>query len=793
MIERAALTLLTAGFSVIPTGDNKKASIPWAQYQAQQMTSDQAKQHFANAARLAIIGGKVSGNLECLDVDDPTTYQPFLDLLEMRCPGLPGKLLKRQTPSGGYHLVYRSCGPVAGNLKLACDQAGEVRIETRGEGGYFLSPPSKGYKVIYGSMTECPTLTAAEVEAIHTTAKAFDLRESTKGGSGPRTSDNSKSPGSQFNQAHEVADILEAKGWKEDRRTTLGQGWTRPGKDSDTSGVLLDDTGNFYVFSSNAHPLEPGQSYSAFGLFTMYDHGGDFSAAAKALADEGLGEHRNRETKQKERPEPLPDELLPVAEFDFALLPDALRPWAQDICERVQCPPDFVGAGIMASLAAVIGRKVGIRPQARTDWTEVPNLWALVVGRPGVLKSPALEEALAPLKRLIAQAKDKHAGAFADYKKNQSVAKLRAEAGEKAARQKLAKDPGADVSELLSVDEPDAPTLKRYKANDTSAASLGELLRQNSNGLLVYRDELVSLLKGLDREDQAEGRGFYLTAWNGNSPYTFDRIGRGLNLNIEAVCLSILGGTQPGRLAEYIRHAVKGGAADDGLIQRFGLMVWPDTGGTWKNVDRWPDTEAKNRAFKVFDYLDKLTPANIDAQQDTDLDGNPDGLPYLRFDAGGLELFLEWRTDLETRLRGGDLPPALESHFAKYRKLIPALALIIHIADGGSGPVTEKATLQALAWGDYLETHARRAYGATSQPGVTTAKAILHRIKKGDLSASFSSRDVWRPGWAMLSDRDQVAEGLRLLVDYGHLREERNEKTGGAPATTFHAVHGGEL
>jgi len=491
-------------------------------------------------------------------------------------------------------------------------------------------------------------------------------------------------------------------------------------------------------------------------------------------------------------PEPLPDELLPVAEFDFALLPESLRPWAEDICERVQCPPDFVAAGIMASLAAVIGRKVGIRPQSRTDWTVVPNIWALVVGRPGVLKSPALDAALAPLNRLVAKANEDHTGADAEYRKEQAVAKLRAEAGEKAARKKLAENPDADVSALLAVDEPDTPTLKRYKANDTSPASLGELLRQNANGLLVYRDELVSLLKGLDREDQAEGRGFYLTAWNGDSPYTFDRIGRGLNLNIEAICLSILGGTQPGRLAEYIRHAVKGGAADDGLIQRFGLLVWPDTGGTWKDVDRWPDTDAKNQAFKVFDYLDKIDPATIGAAQDTDLDGNPDGLPYLRLDAGGLELFQEWRFELETRLRGGDLPPALESHFAKYRKLIPALALIIHLADEGSGPVTEKATLQALAWGDYLETHARRAYGVTSRPGVTTAKAILHRIKKGDLPASFSSRDIWRNGWAMLSDSEQVAEALRLLVDYGHLREERNDETRGRPSTTFHVIEGGK-
>jgi hypothetical protein len=442
-------------------------------------------------------------------------------------------------------------------------------------------------------------------------------------------------------------------------------------------------------------------------------------------------------------------------------------------------------------MSSIIGLKVGIRPQRSTDWTVVCNLWALIVGRPGVLKSPALEAALSPLKRLISKALADHEAVNCDFQTEQAVFKLQMEAKEKEARAKLKNDSGADVADLLRVDSTEPPTLKRYMVNDSTPAALGELLRQNPNGLLVYRDELVSLLKGLDREDQAEGRGFYLTAWNGDSSYTCDRIGRGMNLHIPSVCLSILGGTQPGRLSEYIREAVRGGAADDGLIQRFGLMVWPDTGGTWKNVDRYPDTDAKNQAFKVFEYLDSLDIQAIEANQDTTIEGEPDGIPYLRFSPEGLELFTEWRVVLEARLRSGELPPALESHFAKYRSLVPSLALILHLAAGGIGPVSETATLQALGWSEYLETHAMRAYTAGLQPKVTTAKAILKRIKKGDLPASFSSKDVWRPGWSGLSDSADVNEALNMLLDYGYLKSEQKE-TGGRSATIFHA-HGSLL
>ena len=483
-------------------------------------------------------------------------------------------------------------------------------------------------------------------------------------------------------------------------------------------------------------------------------------------------------------PQPLPDGLPPVAAFDFALLPETLKPWAADIVDRVQCAPDFVAVTIMAALGTVLGRKIGMRPQSQTDWTVTPNQWALVVGRPGVLKSPAMEAALSPMKRLAAQANELHRMEMQDHKVAVKLAKLRADESEKAARKLLAKDANANLSQYLLDAEIEAPALRRYIANDTTAAALGELHRQNHNGLMVFRDELVSLLKALDREDNAEARGFYLTGWNGDSPYTFDRIMRGMNLHIPAVCLSLLGSTQPGRIADYVRHAVRGGSGDDGLIQRFGLLVWPDIGGEWRNVDRFPNSDAKREANRVFDYLDKLEPENVGALQDTDHNGQPDGLPYLRFaDAGG-EIFLEWRTQLETRLRSSELHPAMESHLAKYRKLVPGLALILHLAEGHSGPVSEKATLQALAWAEYLETHVQRAYASVSSPEVSAAKAIIQRLRKGDLKTSFSSRDVWRPGWANLSDRQLVADALELLTDLDWLRSHKQE-TAGRTATVY--------
>ena len=111
----------------------------------------------------------------------------------------------------------------------------------------------------------------------------------------------------------------------------------------------------------------------------------------------------------------------------------------------------------------------------------------------------------------------------------------------------------------------------------------------------------------------------------------------------------------------------------------------------------------------------------------------PDTPPFLRFDPEALEAFTEWRTGFEAELRTGDLYPALESHLAKYRKLVPALTLAFHLADGHHGPVGFASTLRALHWSVYLQTHARRCYGVAQSGEKDTARRILERIARGDL------------------------------------------------------------
>jgi 5S rRNA maturation endonuclease (ribonuclease M5) len=472
------------------------------------------------------------------------------------------------------------------------------------------------------------------------------------------------------------------------------------------------------------------------------------------------------EAPEWQDPQPLPADLPAVPPFNFDCLPGTLRSWIEDISERMQCPPDFPAIGAMIALGSLVGRKIGVRPKRFDDWLVIPNLWGCVVGRPGVMKTPALEQPLLPLRRLVAEAFDEHENAMRDHKVNavlrtQQKKLVERKIGKhlKAGDEQAARD---EVVAHLEKDD-DKPACRRYEVNDSTIEKLGALLAENPNGLLLFRDELSGFLRSLDREDRAGDRAKYLEMWAGTGELTYDRIERG-TVRIPSNTLSILGGIQPDVLMAYVRETVRGGTGNDGLVQRFQLFVWPDAPKKWRNVDRWPNTEAKNEAFAVFEYLDGLTAESVGAVK------LEEGIPFLRFTDDAQERFDAWRAELERKLRSDTEHPAFEAHLAKYRKLVPALALLSHLADRNTGPVSSDALNKALLWATYLEAHARRIYSAVLRPDTAAARELAKHLQRGDLQERFKLREVYRKGWTGLSSKEDAEAATEILCDLGWIR-----------------------
>ena len=477
-----------------------------------------------------------------------------------------------------------------------------------------------------------------------------------------------------------------------------------------------------------------------------------------------------------------PTGLPSVLPFDYNLLPGTLRDWVSDIAERMQCPPDFPAVTAMIALAGTVGRQVGIRPKRFDDWTVVPNLWAALIGRPSMMKTPPLKATLQPLDILNGAEIESYTQRYAEFEKEREVGRLRKSVLERKIKAAIraGKDYGHLSAEMAEIDRMLKPIRRRYVVNDCTVRALGQILSENPYGVIAVRDELIGLLKFLESVGQESSRAFFLEGWDGNGAHEIDRIGRG-NVRIEGVCISLIGTIQPGPLQQYLRDAVEGGSGDDGLMQRFQLAVWPDDPSEWKNIDRKPDQSAANTVYDVFSNLNKLTPEMIGAEFNI---FDYRAIPYLRFSDTAQGLFTEWMVARENRLRQGLEDSAMESHMTKFRSLIPSLALLIHLAEFYTGPVNHDALERAIGWGDYLLSHARRIYASAQMAGNRSEDLLANKIQHGHLEDGFTVRDVYTRHWTDLDDRLQIEQDLQQLTEYGWVRPEK-PATGGRPTIKY--------
>lgn len=456
---------------------------------------------------------------------------------------------------------------------------------------------------------------------------------------------------------------------------------------------------------------------------------------------------------QAERwPDPIPigREQTDLPRMTEDMLSPSLRPWLWDIAERLQVPLEYPAVSAICSLGSVIGRKVVICPKRFDDWSETANLWGVIVGPPSVLKTPAMRAALLPIHRLEDAAAAKH----------------------KAACDAT----GADESD--GADR--VPPQRRYITRDATIEALGILFQANPNGLLLARDELMGWLRTMERDGHEGDRAFYLEAWTGNGRHSTDRVTR--KLTAHSMCLSLLGGIQPGPLAKFIREATTESSGNDGLMQRLQLAVWPHPPSEYRLVDRPPDKESEARAIAVFQRVDDLEPQKIGAIHDEQSGW------FLRFGSDAQDDYLQSLEALERRLRAEGEHPAVIAHLGKYRGLVPKLALVFHVAEcaanGSGGPVTRDALRLALRWASYLEAHARRIYGQVIEPGHQESHALADRIRSGSLCDPVTAREVTRKRWRDLSSTHAVQVALEKLVELHWLRPERTE-TGGRPSIRY--------
>jgi len=469
-------------------------------------------------------------------------------------------------------------------------------------------------------------------------------------------------------------------------------------------------------------------------------------------------------------PEELPSLFAPVAKFDPNLLPEKLRAWVLGGADNLQAPPDYIAVAAMVEMGSLIGRKVAIHPKRFERWCTVPNLWGAIIGPPSVKKTPCIKYALGPIRQLQSEAMERFKEDEKQFQRDRTLfmaqidqhkvdLKTAVKNGEDARAEQLA-------SEIVDLEEQaKTPTHRQYYTSDSTIEKLAVLLTENPNGLLQERDELMGWLRGMDKAGHEQDRAFYLETWDGDGAYVANRISRD-PVHCEGMCLSVFGGIQPGPTAEYVADTMCGGVRDDGMLQRFQLTVWPDPNGNWTYVDKLVDSTVCKTAESVFRHLDQLTAESVGATIPED------GLPFLRFDDPAQQLFIDWITALNTEKITRDEHPAIQSHLTKYESLMPSLALILHLADGHTDPVSVEAAAKAADWCEYLESHARRLYGSDVQGEARAARLLAEKIIAGKVEDDWPTWKIYRQNWSGL-DKDATESALVTLEQCGWLKVER--------------------
>ncbi|MBY0273035.1 MAG: DUF3987 domain-containing protein [Alphaproteobacteria bacterium] len=491
----------------------------------------------------------------------------------------------------------------------------------------------------------------------------------------------------------------------------------------------------------------------------------------------------NSQTITQAEPLPVKNTLLPVLPMTLDMLPVPFQPWVRDICNRRQCPLDFVAIPAILMMASLIGARCSIKPNSQDDWTVVPNLWGGILGDPGTLKSPICSEVLFPFGHLELKAKKEYTEKKSQYEAEKVVFLEAKNALEHQIKEAI--ETGSE-EELTSLKDqlaallkkcPPEPHFKRYKVSDTTLEKMHEILSQNSGGVLIYRDELMGFLESWEKKGHESDRSFYLEAWNGDKPYTIDRMGRG-TIHAQNICVSILGTTQPDKITAYLNKALTK-LDNDGLLQRFQLLVYPDK-TPWKVVDQYPDSFAKNRILHICKTIDAMVFTEHGAKAAEPLYEGQHTIPYFRFSWEAQQFFHDWIKQLQEKLEGNDHPIILQ-HLSKYRSLMPSLALIfhiIHIADGQKDrDVTLESAKKAAACCDYLESHARRIYGMVLDttfdpfPKPSKAEELLAWMKKqsNNINDPLTRRFILR--YSKFRSSKELDPLLYDLIQMGYIQE----------------------
>lgn len=299
--------------------EEKFMKCTWKLLQTEQITDEAIEATTWN--QIGIVTGKVSGNLEVVDVDCKNHPEPLIlkknlsAAIKETFPLIEKLFLIIKTVNNGFHIVYR-CDEIEGNQIFAKSETGKVTIETRGEGGYVVAVPSAGYSIVQGSYDEVPVLTPEQRADLHNVCRQLnEYKAASKDSGASKAADyigpEGDNPFEAFNKEQDAVKMLTENGWSIVSETSERVFLKRPDDGSPSSakhsGDWHKELETFKVWTGST-AFEPEVGYNTASVYTMLYHNGDKKKAYHELIELGYGSYPEHEEEVKDvAPEKIHD------------------------------------------------------------------------------------------------------------------------------------------------------------------------------------------------------------------------------------------------------------------------------------------------------------------------------------------------------------------------------------------------------------------------------------------------------------------------------------------------------
>ena len=338
---------------------------------------------------------------------------------------------------------------------------------------------------------------------------------------------------------------------------------------------------------------------------------------------------------------------------------------------------EYMMASLLVAMSTAIGNAVNIR--IRGGWISNSALYMILVGRPGMGKTPPLDFAFRPIRKHDAQAVKQFKLEMEQYNNL-----IESNKGKKENTTPL----------------PNKPILRRAIISDFTPEALMRALDDNQRGIVVYVDEIMGMFNAVNQYSRGQLIEQLLTAFSGK-PLDISRCSMPVPIHIEYPFINIVGTMQTTRIHELIEKGYK----ENGLLDRI-IFVYPSS----KEIADWQLDE--DSSFATFEKYSAMWESIIDKVVSLPFAENESGgntQNILDFSSEAKAYFTNWRNNAIRAVNQIQDDGLVNSRVIKAPMITARLALILQILRWACGEVHKDfvdidSTKSAIALSEYFES-----------------------------------------------------------------------------------------